>query len=216
MGTTRRSLVVVACAGAALGVLLATGCAAKSATTAAEPKAAATVTVGATSTAKGVEDAKILGTALQAVLLEDRAFSDEPKGNIQPDGVERDFAYISKVTTSPASITFDIVQYYQGDSAAKEAAKDGKPAPENDVYTRNAYKHTQTLKIAKGAGVVGQFGRSGDTLYGAEDAAQITPLTFDRFASWYHEQDPSQRATTGYWIELDYDGVLNIVKQYEQ
>jgi hypothetical protein len=206
----------LACTGILAGALALAGCSAKSATT--EPlakKQEPTVTVGATSTAKGVQDAKILGAALQGVLLEDRSFSDEPKGEIEPDGVERDFVYISKVTTSPAALTFDIVQYYQGESAAKEAAKDGKTAPDNDVYTRNAYPHTQTIKIADGAGAVGQFGRPGDTIYGSEDAAQITPLTFEQFAAWYAEQDKTRRATTGYWLELDYDGVLSIVKQYE-
>jgi hypothetical protein len=203
-------------AGLLLIAALSGGCSAKTAIAPPATPSSTTTAAAPLATSRAATDAQILGAGLQYLLLEDRSFADEPKGDIQQEGVQRVFAFISKVTTSPVpTVTFDVAQYYQGSSATNEAARDHKPVPDSGVYTRNAYTHIQTLKLVSSAGVIGQFGVNTDALYGQEDAAQITALTFAEFAARFSKASPAKRAELGYWLEIDDDGIHNITQQYQ-
>ena len=162
----------------------------------------------------GAQDARILGTALQFFLLDPPTFSAEPTGDVKPGSFTRIYAHISAVSTSPASVTLDAVQFYPpGAVAAREAAKDHQPAPEQGGYERNAYRHAQTVSVAASAGVVGQFGGENDVTYGIDGAAQFGALPFADFARRF-SAGGTALSQAGYWIVIDQDGVQSIAMQY--
>jgi len=161
------------------------------------------------------EDAELLGTAIQGWLLSPPEFSAEPTGDLHPDGFTRVYARLSAVSTSPPTVTFDVVQFYPPELAAREARKDHEPVPEEGGWERNAHRHYQTLPVAPSAAVVGQFGAANDVAYGSAGAAQFSALSFAEFAVRFRSPGSPGLRSGGYWLMADSDGVRSIVKQYE-
>lgn len=63
--------------------------------------------------------------------------------------------YIRTVDPDSRKITFDLIQFYFGDDAAKEAAKDGKESPPpNDYYIRNLNPALRTLPVPADAPII--------------------------------------------------------------
>lgn len=185
-------------------------------TTPASAALATSSSAAASATGDKSRDAEAFGTALQFALLSPTSFSAEPMADVKPDGFSRVYAHVSSVSTSPASVTFDVAQYYQGSSAAGQAARDHQPAPDNDVYERNAFLHQQKASLATSAGVVVQFPDATDVAHGYEGASRLTALPFDEFASRFASgADSARLKRAGYWIVLDEDGIQSIAEQYQ-
>src|SRR5574341_840103 len=61
----------------------------------------------------------------------------------------RHMAFLTRVDASRRTITFDLIQFYTGEQAKREASKDGHrqyPAP-NDFYIRNVSRRLRTLPV---------------------------------------------------------------------
>jgi hypothetical protein len=59
---------------------------------------------------------------------------------------------VKQVNVGGRTVTFDLIQWFEGDAAAKAAAEDGQESPPpNDYYTRNVNPRLRTLPITSGA-----------------------------------------------------------------
>jgi hypothetical protein len=59
---------------------------------------------------------------------------------------------VKQVSVGGRTVTFDLIQWFEGDAAAKAAAEDGQESPPpNDYYTRNVNPRLRTLPVASGA-----------------------------------------------------------------
>lgn len=59
---------------------------------------------------------------------------------------------VKQVDVGGPTVTFDLIQWFEGDAAAKAAAEDGQESPPpNDYYTRNVNPRLRTLAVASGA-----------------------------------------------------------------
>ena len=59
---------------------------------------------------------------------------------------------VKQVNTGGRTVTFDLIQWFEGDAAAKAAAEDGQESPPpNDYYTRNVNPRLRTLPVTSGA-----------------------------------------------------------------
>ena len=72
---------------------------------------------------------------------------------------------VKQVSVGGRTVTFDLIQWFEGDAAAKAAAEDGQESPPpNDYYTRNVNPRLRTLPVTSGARItltrqtVGQSG----------------------------------------------------------
>jgi hypothetical protein len=166
--------------------------------------------------APALSDAQTMGSAVQFSMLVPASFPDEPRGDVATStSPARVFAHISAVSTSPASVTFDVAQYYQGDAAAVEAAKDKKPAPDDDIYERDRFVHAQTVRVAASTGVIAQNPRSFDVLYGRDGYSKLTVRSFEEFERRFSAGDQSaQLRSAGYWLVIDGDGIRSIAEQF--
>jgi hypothetical protein len=59
---------------------------------------------------------------------------------------------VKQVDAGGRTVTFDLIQWFEGDAAAKAAAEDGQESPPpNDYYTRNVNPRLRTLPVTAGA-----------------------------------------------------------------
>jgi len=59
---------------------------------------------------------------------------------------------VKQVNVGGRTVTFDLIQWFEGDAAAKAAAEDGQESPPpNDYYTRNVNPRLRTLPVTAGA-----------------------------------------------------------------
>ena len=59
---------------------------------------------------------------------------------------------VKQVSVGGRTVTFDLIQWFEGDAAAKAAAEDGQESPPpNDYYVRNVNPRLRTLPVAEGA-----------------------------------------------------------------
>jgi hypothetical protein len=59
---------------------------------------------------------------------------------------------VKQVNVGGRTVTFDLIQWFEGDAAAKAAAEDGQESPPpNDYYTRNVNPRLRTLPVSSGA-----------------------------------------------------------------
>jgi hypothetical protein len=59
---------------------------------------------------------------------------------------------VKQVSVGGRTVTFDLIQWFEGDAAAKAAAEDGQESPPpNDYYTRNVNPRLRTLPVTSGA-----------------------------------------------------------------
>ena len=79
-------------------------------------------------------------------------------------------------------VTFDLIQFYQGDAATREAAKDHQESPPpNDVYVRNVNPRLRTLPVRSDAAV---------TVNGLLGTQQPVPVTLAKLATLTHTSSP--------------------------
>jgi hypothetical protein len=106
------------------------------------------------------------------------------------------------------TITFDLIQFYWGEEAAREAAKDHQESPPpNDYYSRNVNPRLRTLPVRADATITvitlawGEDGGSG---------LDGVPVSLDKLATLKrsHSQGPP------FWITVRNDQVTRIAEQF--
>ena len=111
-------------------------------------------------------------------------------------------------TVDPArrTVTFDLIQWFEGDAAAKAAAEDGQESPPpNDYYIRNVNPRLRTLPVRADAPITCNTLTAGYT----GSATKNVRLPLDRLAIVL------PRGGGGlFWITVRHDQVVRIAEQY--
>lgn len=133
----------------------ASGCTATGGQPQTQPSAPLNAARSEAATAAPVSPEYVRQTTLLSQLMRNQALGDvvstpEPSGDIDPLKIPvggRFLANLVDVSDSPASVTFDVVSYYNGDAALAAAKRDGSDPPVNATYQRNRHVHEQTLPV---------------------------------------------------------------------
>ena len=108
--------------------------------------------------------------------------------------------YLKTVDPAGRMITFDLIQFYQGDQATVEAAKDHQESPPpNDYYIRNVNPMLRTLATAGDAGI---------TVNNLLNTQQPTPVGLAKLATLTQDRSPV------FWITVRHDQVQKISEQW--
>jgi hypothetical protein len=113
---------------------------------------------------------------------------------------------IKTVDPDRRQITFDLIQFYQGDDATRQAAKDHQESPPpNDYYIRNANPRLRTLPVRGDATITCNILTAGYT----GSATKNVQVPLDRLAIVL------PRSGAGpFWITVRHDQVVKIAEQY--
>ena len=151
------------------------------------------------------------------------SWSYEPEGDVRGEnsvvGGELLFAKISNVATDGSSITFDAIQRYVGLPVAQaEAGKDGLGTLESPVFTRNAFKHPQTLPLAPDAGII-LDGTNVDpypslSALGADSG--LYTASPRQFADFFHNDYDQFSYSVGFWLLVVEGHVTEIYDPYSE
>lgn len=88
---------------------------------------------------------------------------------------------VKQVSVGGRTVTFDLIQWFEGDAAAKAAAEDGQESPPpNDYYTRNVNPRLRTLPVTGGARITLTRQTTGQ---GGGNAAEPVPADLARVAA---------------------------------
>ncbi len=133
--------------------------------------------------------AQALGSALSVLNAGPLSWTYEPRGDIAPDKTGTGgtvFARILAVRDGGRSITFDAEQLFVGPAAWAQEARDyGHPFYVTAIYTRNRYRHRQTLRLAPECVIIVQTSQPSDLQSSLMTA--VTPAEFARrFSSLSH------------------------------
>jgi hypothetical protein len=126
-----------------------------------------------------------------------------PESVVLADG--RHPVYLKTVDAGHRTITFDLIQLYWGDEAAREAARDHQESPPpNDYYLRNVNPRLRTLPVRADATI------TVNTLAAAwtGSATRNVPVTLSQLASLLGKYSPP------FWITVRHDRVAKIAEQY--
>jgi hypothetical protein len=113
---------------------------------------------------------------------------------------------IKTVDPDRRRVTFDLIQFYQGDQATTEAAKDHQESPPpNDYYIRNTNSRLRTLPVRSDATITCNTLTAGYT----GSATKNVRVPLDRLAIVL------PRGGGGvFWITVRHDQVVKIAEQY--
>ena len=115
--------------------------------------------------------------------------------------------YIRTVDPDSRKITFDLIQFYFGDDATREAAKDHKESPPpNDYYIRNVNPRLRTLPVRADATVTVNTLAAGYT----GSAIKNVGVSLDRLEVMLDFRGYSPP----FWITARSDQVIKIAEQY--
>jgi hypothetical protein len=108
--------------------------------------------------------------------------------------------FLKTVEPYRQTITFDLIQWYQGQAAAREAAKDHLEA-DNDYYIRNSNSKLRTLPVLDGATI---------TVNQLTGSNHGVPVSLAKLSTWF------PRATAGpmFWITVRDGQVSQISEQW--
>jgi hypothetical protein len=168
--------------------------------------------------------------SLLSQVLRDQALGDvvstpEPPGDIDPLKTPvggRFLANLVEVSNSPASVTFDVVSYYNGDAAAAAAKRDRSDPPVNATYQRNRHAHRQTLPVSADC-VVGflpqlDVDAAMPIALGDDgDGPDMQAATWADFVRRVREAKSHGHSAIGpFWLSVDYKAshVTYLVQQY--
>jgi hypothetical protein len=113
--------------------------------------------------------------------------------------------YLKTVDAGRRTVTFDLIQWYFGDDAAREAATDHKESPPpNDYYIRNVSPRLRTLPVRADATITVNTLAAGYT----GSAIKDVPVSLSRLASLLGRYSPL------FWITVRHDQVVKIAEQY--
>jgi hypothetical protein len=108
--------------------------------------------------------------------------------------------YLKTVDPAGRMVSFDLIQFYQGDQATVEAAKDHQESPPpNDYFIRNVNPKLRTLPVGADATI------TANQIAGSN---QGVPVSLARLATLTHERSPV------FWITVRHDQVLKIGEQW--
>jgi hypothetical protein len=123
---------------------------------------------------------------------------------VLPDG--RHPVIIKTVDPDRRTVTFDLIQWYVGEEAAREAAKDHQESPPpNDHYIRNVNPRLRTLSVRSDAPITCNTLTAGYT--GSATKNIRVPL-------WRLAIILPPRGAGPFWITVDDDQVVRIAQQY--
>jgi hypothetical protein len=124
---------------------------------------------------------------------------------VLPDG--RHPVRITTVDPNQRTITFDLIQFYWGEDASREAAKDHQESPPpNDYYIRNVNPRLRTLPVLSGATITCNTLAAGYTGSVTKDIrVPLWRLAILRQAT--HNSPP-------FWITVHHGQVVKIAEQY--
>jgi hypothetical protein len=107
---------------------------------------------------------------------------------------------LKSIDPGRGTVTFDLIQFFQGDQATIEAAKDHQESPPpNDSYSRNVNPKLRTLPVRADAAI------TANQLAGSN---QNTPVSLSRLATL-------TRAGSGvFWLTVRGDQVVQIGEQW--
>jgi hypothetical protein len=108
--------------------------------------------------------------------------------------------YLKTVEPSRRSITFDLVQWYGGADAAREAAKDHLEA-DNDYYIRNSNPRLRTLPVLADAAI---------TVNQLTGSNQAVPVSLAKLSTWFPRTSPGPM----FWITVRHGQVSVIGEQW--
>jgi hypothetical protein len=123
---------------------------------------------------------------------------------VLPDG--RHPVLIKTVDPDRRRITFDLIQFYQGEDATREAAKDHQESPPpNDYYIRNTNPRLRTLPVTSDAAITCNTLTAGYTGSATKNVA--VPLDRLRIVLLGKSSPP-------FWITVRNGQVVKIAEQY--
>jgi hypothetical protein len=107
---------------------------------------------------------------------------------------------LETVDASRRKVTFDLIQFYQGDAATTEAAKDHQESPPpNDYYIRNVNPKLRTLLVRNDATI---------TVNGLVGTQQAVPVSLARLATLTRTHSPV------FWFTVRNGQVVRIAEQW--
>jgi hypothetical protein len=115
--------------------------------------------------------------------------------------------YLKTIDPDRRTITFDLIQMYWGEDAAREAAKDHQESPPpNDYYIRNVNPRLRTLPVRSDATITVNTLASSWT----GSATKNVPVTLAKLASLTGSDDHGPP----FYITVRHDQVVKIAEQY--
>ncbi|HET6814692.1 MAG TPA: hypothetical protein VFJ69_11900 [Actinomycetota bacterium] len=116
----------------------------------------------------------------------------------------RHLVLIKTVDPGRRTVTFDLLQWFEGEAAAKAAAEDGEESPPpNDYYIRNVNPRLRTLPVAADAPI------TVSSLASSANPTRDTPVTLAQLAGYF----PTNVADP-FWITVERGQVTEITQQY--
>jgi hypothetical protein len=107
---------------------------------------------------------------------------------------------LKSIDANQRTITFDLIQWYQGDDATREAAKDHQESPPpNDYYVRNVSHRLRTLPVGAAATI---------TANQVAGSNQDVPVTLARLATLTRPYSPT------FWITVRDGQVVTLSEQW--
>ena len=113
---------------------------------------------------------------------------------------------VQRVQVGGRTVTFDLVQWFQGDAAARAAAEDGEESPPpNDYYIRNVNPRLRTLPVAAGAPITVNVLAASSTGSSTKDVT----VTLDKLATYFPNS-----GTAPFWITVEQGQATRIAQQF--
>jgi hypothetical protein len=111
-------------------------------------------------------------------------------------------AYIKTVSVKDMTLTFDVIQFFIGADAEKEAAKNGNPPPDNDYLIRNVNPKLRTLSVDPAVTV---------DITKDEGTVELMRVSFATLAARSYEDALDHQP---FWLTLDGGLVTHIEQQF--
>jgi hypothetical protein len=114
--------------------------------------------------------------------------------------------YLKTVDPGQQTITFDLIQFFTGEAATKEAASDGEESPPpNDYYIRNVNPRLRTLPVRSDAPITVNVLAAQSTGSSTKDVS----VTLDELASYFPNS-----GTAPFWITVEQGQVTKVAQQF--
>jgi hypothetical protein len=114
--------------------------------------------------------------------------------------------YLKTVDADQQTISFDLIQFFTGEAAAKAAAEDNEESPPpNDYYIRNVNPKLRTLPVRAGAPITVNVLAAQAT----GSATKDVPVTLAKLATYF-----PNTGTPPFWITVEQGQVAKIAQQF--
>ena len=114
--------------------------------------------------------------------------------------------YLKTVDPEQPAITFDLIQFFTGEAAAKAAAEDGQESPPpNDYYIRNVNPRLRTLPVQSGAPITVNVLAA----QASGSSVKNVSVTLEELAGYFPNS-----GTAPFWITVEGRQVSRIAQQF--